>query len=260
MLTAKKRFTLALSLAAFTLFSNVSLASSQPVKRTDLVYSTTSTLDSYSDFKPALEIVMNKIIRSYQSEVDKPLSINILDSDGGVSGELIKQFSSNSVYDPTISLGMHFEKSVQVNGENASACVVQYNPKGMTSLIRSYEHINVFTRKDILQYIAAHEMGHCLAYHQTSLGEYKKLSIKEHELLADKFAISFFYANNQVDSAKRVVEFNDRYSRSETHRHPEKLQHYVDYLDILFQDNEPTSLIKSALDVFYLASGQSERI
>lgn len=251
--------TIPLAMMAMMASSPVS-SSPQAQERGGVTAFRSITFNPYNDFKPALETVMNKMMRSYQAEVNDPLILTVLDSNEQSTEDVIRLFSSNSVYDPSISLGLHFERKVQVNGVNASACVLQYRPEGMENLIRSYELANVFSRKEILYYIAAHEMGHCVAYHQAALGKFKALSIKEHEVLSDKFAISFFYANGQPQSAKRVATFNRVYTKSETHHHPEVLDEYVGYLDVLFRNSSPQDLIKSTRDIFYLASDQSERI
>lgn len=250
-----------MSLSAIALCFSISHGvSAAPDKSTTIEIKTYSHLASYTEFKPALEIVMNKLIRSYQKSVDKPLVINIIDSDNESASYLIGSVTNKAVYDPSISLGLHFERDIFVNGVASAACVLQYRPKGVTNLVKNYEKSEIFSRKEILHYIAAHEVGHCLAYHQASIGQFKTLSIKEHELFADKFAIAFFYANNQKESAKRVIEFNHKHSHLETHYHPEQLTSFVGYLDILFKNHAPMDLIKSALDIFYLASDQGEKI
>lgn len=240
--------------------SSVDFEAGEPIIR----QATTATIiDPSSEFRSALEIVMKKLINSYAHQVKSPLQMSIINNDIDTimrSKALHELLSSTTAYDPTVSLGIHFEKDVISNGHSSPSCVVQYSPDGMKRLVKSYERANLFSKKEILYYIAAHEAGHCLAYHQISLGKLKQLSIKEHELLADKFAIAFLYTNNMKGGAKSVIKFNDLYSVSETHKHPEQLNAFSEYLDVLFKNDAPSSLIKNPLDIFYLATDQEDKI
>lgn len=253
--------------ALLAVFSMPSVASITIVERAALDkpigsmrLSQSALVNNYDDFKPALKVVMGRILESYQTQVEQILVMDVFDSNEKGMQEMLSSLSTNTAHDPTISLGIHFERAIEVNGKRASSCAIQYRPEGVDAIVRSYEGSRVFNRKEVLLYIAAHEMGHCFAYHQTSIGEFKTPSIKEHELLADKFAMALFYANGQPDSAKRIVEFNEKHSVSEMHRHPRELNEFTVFLDALFKNGRADGLIKSSLDLFYLASDQGNRI
>lgn len=235
--------------------------SAQQVKRVEskpipLVSSQLS--NTYLDFKPALENTMIQVLDSYSAQVKAPLRIDVLDSSNDQSSDFMAKFIP--AYNHQIPIGFFFSKNARYAGKKTDICLYQHHPERMANLVKGYEATESLSRKEILYYISFHEVGHCLIEHQRALGMFRVVGAKEHEVIADKFAIAMFYANNQKDVIPRLISRKALQPKDSLHYHPEALSTYYNYLNLIFKDIEPKELVSSVLDVFYLATDQSDKI
>jgi len=206
------------------------------------------------DFKDALSIVLNRMMASYATKVKQPLRIDVLDT----SHDSVARFFSGisgGAFDPHTILAVNFDARAKINGQRTAACLVQYNSGRRQDLLSGYETSRIFNKQEILYFIAAHEFGHCMAFHQEDMGHRLGLSNKDHELLADKVAVTFFMVNGRAESAQRVVDFNRKLVGDELHSHPEKLQDYHDRLSRFMQGKNARELVSSMYDVYRIATG-----
>lgn len=207
------------------------------------------------DFKAALSIVLNRMMVSYQGAVNQPIRIDVLDTSLPEISKFV-QGVSRGAYDPHTVLAMNYDANAKFNGKRTAACMVQYNSAKRHNLLSGYEHSRIFNKQEILYYMAAHEFGHCMAFHQATLGNSKGMSTKEHELLADRVAVAFFMVNERPESAERTVEFNRKLVVGEMHSHPDALEAFHSQLKRYFTKVNPREVVKSMLDVYQIASGE----
>lgn len=204
------------------------------------------------DFRSALAIVLNRMMTSYRTAVKEPVRIDVLDS----SAPNVQRFLagvSGAAFDPHTILAVNFDANARINGQRTAACMVRFNTERRAELLSGYERSGIFSRADTVYYLAAHEFGHCMAFHQESLGRRLGLSDKGHEIMADKVAIAFFMVNGKPGAARRVVEFNRRLVVDHIHSHPEELEVFVSQMERLLEDQAPQALASSMLDIFNLA-------
>lgn len=204
------------------------------------------------DFRSALAIVLNRMMTSYRTAVKEPIRIDVLDS----SSPNVQRFLagvSGAAFDPHTILAVNFDANARINGQRTAACMVRFNTARRAELLSGYERSGIFTRSDTVYYLAAHEFGHCMAFHQESLGRRLGLSDKGHEVMADKVAIAFFMVNGKPTAARRVVDFNRRLVVDHIHSHPEELEVFITHMESLLEGKAPQALASSMLDIFNLA-------
>ncbi|MDF8364674.1 MULTISPECIES: hypothetical protein [Achromobacter] len=204
------------------------------------------------DFKSALAIVLNRMMTSYRTAVKEPVRIDVLDS----SSANVQRFLagvSGAAFDPHTILAVNFDANARINGQRTAACMVRFNNERRAELLSGYERSGIFSRADTVYYLAAHEFGHCMAFHQESLGRRLGLSDKGHETMADKVAIAFFMVNGKPEAARRIVEFNRRLVVDHIHSHPEELEVFIAQMESLLEGQAPQALASSMLDIFNLA-------
>jgi len=208
--------------------------------------------DYFSDgFEQALNIVFQRMMTSYHRGENSPLQITVLNVDRPLVRRYLERAQSSS-FDPKTSLAISYDPATRVDGKLAATCLVQYNPARRSNLLLGYEASGLFTRRDTLYYLAAHEFGHCMVFHQAALGHGPHIDVAQNELIADEVAIAFFVANHQPEVAEHIIDFNRELKDNPDHYHPQKLQHFFDLLTLKSKDH-PTLGVHSMLDLYKLA-------
>lgn len=207
----------------------------------------------FDDFQSAISLVLNRMISSYAKTIKDPLRMDVMN----LSAPGVKQFFSGVTGDPSASdthslLMTTYEQNAKFNGKPTGACMLMYNSAEKGLRLYGYES-SMLTREDILYYLAAHEFGHCMAFHQASLGGMPTGTPEHMELFADKVAMAFFFVNGKGASAERVVDFNRRMVSSNLHYHPNELQSYYNKLKIKLFTPEQQKQYATMFDVFKLA-------
>lgn len=207
------------------------------------------------DFKAALSIVLHRMLTSYASEVKEPLSIYVMDTNVPSVRQFFESSSSKrgGRFDPHTVLGLSYDGYAKINGKRTAACMVQYNSHRRMELLAGYERSGVFTKQEIVYYLASHEFGHCIAFHQAQLGNGPILNPKEHELMADKVSVAFFYVNGSETSAERVLKFNRTLVDDHLHSHPGQLLRWYENLKTHLDEKDVRSEVKSMADLYRLA-------
>ena len=248
------RIGLAIIAALTLLYSTIASAQKIDPKRFSDPVITPGSPPSFDDFKPALQIVLNRMVESYSKGESNPLQVVVLDKEV----PSIKNFIEASKPQIQSSIDRHdvivvnFHSEARFNGKQTSACMVEYDSVRRRDLLSGYESF-FMSRDDVLYYIAAHEFGHCMADHQATFGKAKHLDSYAHELLADRVAITFFMINGREKSAARIVEFNHQMEPGSIHHHPQEL---ASFQSVLKERSAEFSIqnVKSMFDVYKIAA------
>lgn len=222
------------------------------VSKPTVTYERVSPKAKAEDFTLAMNVVAQRMLESYRKDESRPLFMEILNS----AQQAERRFFDSISHSPPGSSGppvmsMTFTADAKVNGQKGGLCLLQFDSSRAGDLLHGYERSGIFDKRDIVYYLAAHEFGHCMVFHQTALGKHIHVSNKGHELLADKIAIAFFMVNGHQETAKKVIAFNERLVSGELHSHPNELKAFYRTLsNVLADDDVP---VKSMLDLLTLA-------
>jgi len=216
-----------------------------------------------NDFRQALAIVLNRMMQSYQQATKEAIRIDIVD----VNSPQVRRFlgaGMPSMAAPVLSsspLALSYRRNIKINGHPTASCLLEYDNSTRAEMLDGYESSRLFTRRDIIYYLAAHEFGHCMADQEVAMGRISDLSREEHETLADKVAIAFFLVNGFPDAAQGIAVFNRRLVLNPLHRHPEALETFLSDTRGTFAilgSDKVRSQFRNMRDIFYLALGQSD--
>ena len=162
------------------------------------------------------------MIHSYHEEVKSPLDTKIFD----ISQPLYYNFLSNSTHRQYSKefLAMMYFPNFKVNNKNTDFCFILYDGKKLGQL-DTYLNISFQTPSDAIYYLAAHEMGHCIAAHQRTLGNIPvEPNEKKEEEIADMFAIGFFLSRNQDAQAQKIIQLISNLPPDDIHSNTQALQ------------------------------------
>lgn len=191
------------------------------------------------DFKVALSYVLNDLLTAYRDDTGQSLNLYVLNNQ--LPG--VRQFFAQSpviargIFSEQAFLGIIYEPNARIRdmqsaqGGTAPACLLQYSPQARDQVLGGYENTGLFNKRDILFYLATHEFAHCIVFDQARQGAGPALSVKDHELFADQFAMAHFMREGRKEAALAIVHFNERYVRGETHQHGQSLGRWYQTLE-----------------------------
>lgn len=211
------------------------------------------------DFKMALQIVLQRMQNSYAQAVKEPLHIHVLDVNTPVERNFFER--SNEIkkgrFDPHTVLGLNYDGYAKFNDKRIAACVVQYDSQRRMELLVGYERSQIFNKQEILYYLASHEFGHCMAFHQPQINGKPHFSAKEHEFMADKISVAFFHVNGKPESAEKVIKFNQTLVSGHLHSHPDKLSRWYENLKRHLHGKDPQVEAPTMAHLYWLADSIS---
>lgn len=213
-------------------------------------HSQTSQTD---DFLEAFKLVVDRMLENYRNEVTgHALFAEVLVETEEVNQFLLSVTANAPAMSKSHPISLMYLPDSRVNGEQGSTCFIRYNPKKRNDLVFGYDRI--MTKAEIVYYIAVHEFGHCMAFHQVQIHGTEKLGAKEHELIADKISIAFFAVNNEHDSVKKILHFNSNWiAKDGVHYHGDALAQYYERLKVFLDTKVDDVPVDSMLDIFHLA-------
>ena len=177
----------------------------------------------------------NMIVQSYHGEVSDPLQAKILDIShpeiyGFLSAATQRQYQDDF-------LAMKYFENFEVDHKTTHFCFILYNNRQIKELDTYLNHSG-FDYYSAVFYLASHEMGHCLAAHQRSLGHVEShTEPNDEEKIADMFAIGFFLSRGQDKNALRVIKNIRGLPSQDIHSNANALEKFY----VLFKADNPTA-------------------
>lgn len=204
------------------------------------------------DFLQAFKIVIERMLANYQRDVSSNLFAEVLLETKEVNQFLMSVTANAPAVSKSHPISLMYLPETRVNGKEGSTCFIRYNPKKRHELLFGYDR--VMTKAETVYYIAAHEFGHCMAFHQRQLHDTRKLTPSEHELIADKVAIAFFTTNGENETVEKILRFNSNWiDKDSVHYHGDALPQYYERLKAFLDTKEDGVSVTSMLDIFHLA-------
>lgn len=172
---------------------------------------------SYNDLYHYFNNEFELLLSNYINKDSLPLTAKILDT----SNPIVKDFINHSTRNKNDNqLAMHYFPLFKVKNIDSSFCLIFYNSK--ENIFSDYEKTKIFSKKDALQYLAWHEMGHCFAFHEKNIREGKK-----DEAIADSFAISLALSQNNPDLAFKIIKEIKLTPTNDIHSNGDYLQNFL---------------------------------
>lgn len=215
----------------------ITLALSASVFLSPFAYSQPNVSQFLQDYDDTLKLML----QSYHEQVKEPLEAKIFD----ISQPLYYSFLKNSTHrDYNEFLAMMFYKDFQINQQPTSFCFILYDAKKIEQLDLYLNH--VFPKpQDAVLYLAAHELGHCIASHQRVLGHIAdEPNHYKEEQIADMFALGLFLSRKDNEQALSVIREIKRQAKEDVHANGDELSQFY----IEFQTDAPKS--KNMADLF----------
>ncbi|WP_454740363.1 hypothetical protein [Cupriavidus necator] len=164
--------------------------------------------------------VVGQMLASYSREADTPLQVLTFDTgDAAVRGFL--QATTSHSADELLAMqaydNMKVARAVAGISESSElpTCVIFYD-SSRSDLLDGYVRSGAFEYVEALHYLAAHEFGHCMEWHQTRRTAGRESAtfrdVRASERLADLVALTYFAANGNWRGAARILEFNAKVS------------------------------------------------
>lgn len=206
------------------------------------------------DFLKAFEWVTERMLGNYQQHVPERVFAEVLIETKNTNDFLKSIFPNSRTLSESHPLSLMYLPQSRVNGIEGSTCFIRYDPNNRHALLNGYDLI--MDKAETVYYLAVHEFGHCMIFHQALIHTKTKpdLTLNEHELFADKIAIAFFATNNQPETVEKILYFNKTHvSKDSRHYQGDALAKYYDRLTSFLATSEINDEVKSMLDLYHLA-------
>jgi hypothetical protein len=167
-------------------------------------------------FLKDLGVVVGQMLASYSREAGAPLQVLTFDTgDAMVRGFL--QATSNHSADELLAMQAYDKMKVAraAGGVSESSelptCVIFYD-SSRSELLDGYVRSGAFDYVEALHYLAAHEFGHCMEWHQSRAARGGAGStfrdVRASERFADLVALTYFATNGNWSGAARILDLN----------------------------------------------------
>lgn len=164
--------------------------------------------------------MVGKMLASYSREAGAPLQVLTFDTgDAVVRGFL--QATTNHSADELLAMQAYDQMKVAraAGGVSESSelptCVIFYD-SSRSELLDGYVRSGAFDYVEALHYLAAHEFGHCMEWHQARRGAAGAGAMfrdaRAAERLADLVALTYFATNGNWAGAARILDLNAKLS------------------------------------------------
>jgi hypothetical protein len=169
--------------------------------------------------------IVDSLVESYHLGVKEPLNAHIFDiAVPGYYNFLAR--STHGSYEDEL-MAMQYYSDFKVSGEQTAFCFILYNSN--KHLLEGYVKASSFQWDHLVEYLAAHEMGHCFVAHQRTLGHTGPAPTRnDEEKIADSFAIAYFLYLNQEEDAQKIIQNESRLPPNDIHYNSASLQKFLE--------------------------------
>lgn len=220
-------------------------------------------------FLKDLGVVVGQMLASYSREAGTPLQVLTFDTgDAVVRGFL--QATTNHSADELLAMQAYDKLKVAraVGGVTDSSdlptCVIFYD-SSRSDLLDGYVRSGAFEYVEALHYLAAHEFGHCMEWHQArSAAGGAGATFRDaraSERMADLVALTYFATNLNWNGAARIVDLNAKVSSAkpgDPHSNVRELRAALEQLQVAAQRGD--AMPGTMLGVFRMAADLHRRI
>ena len=196
--------------------------------------------------------LLSIMLASYKESVKAPLDSRIFD----ISKPQYYNFLKNSTHREYHQsfLAMLFYNDFKVNNKPTNFCFILFDGK-KTKELEQYLFQTFHRAEETIEYLVAHEFGHCIAAHQRVLGKIKEQhNDKQEEQIADMFAIGFFLTRGQDQAAKSVIRQIEQVPEDDIHFNPIALKKFY----YIFKKDNPK--IKNIYELFNVSFDYFQKI
>lgn len=220
-------------------------------------------------FLKDLGVVVGQMLASYSRDAGAPLQVLTFDTgDAAVRGFL--QATTNHSADELLAMQAYDQMKVAraAGGVSESSelptCVIFYD-SSRSDLLDGYVHSGAFDYVEALHYLAAHEFGHCMDWHQSrragSRGGATLGDARVSERMADLVALTYFATNRNWSGAARILDLNATVSSAkpgDPHSNVRELREALEQLQAAAQRGD--AMPGTMLGVYRMAADLQRRI
>lgn len=225
-----------------------------------------NTTSIYQNFLPQYQKKTIALAEDYRKGSPHPLDMRIFD----IANPTLKNFLQNSKHAvfSDIFLAVTYYDKFKVNGVNTPFCFVMYdsNKKELLNnylappifsklsgkVHNSFMSKSLFDQDSLIEYMVYHEFGHCAIFNTEHFGRTNYSNDREHEMLADMFAIAHFLLNkNEPINIERIIKINDQQKPDDPHSNSIALQIFYNDLKDYIEKN-PDKKPNNAYELFSL--------
>lgn len=191
---------------------------------------------SFSIASPLPQINNDKFLRDYQSIVkdiiqgydNEQLEAQIFD----INKSHFLNFLTNSTNykKPSDSdiMGMQYYRNFKVRGKDTSFCFILYDSK--SNLVENYLNNSKMVMNEVTEYLALHEMGHCLLIDYLVKHDMSREDKRKNEKQADMFAVYLLHQNNRKEFIDKILFQSKIRDKDTIHYNYPELAEYVQQL------------------------------
>lgn len=202
-------------LMGIAFFSNTSIAQNQ----------NTSPPINNQKFLKDYQNIVNGIIKEYNNN---ELDAHIFD----INEKHLFNFlvSSSNYRKPGESdiMGMQYYNSFKVRGKETSFCFILYDSK--SKLIENYLSWSKLNLSETTEYLALHEMGHCLVMNRLIKNGKSTQDKRQQERFADKFVLQLLYQTGNNSLIQKVLYQNSIQKYEDIHYNYNELKSYLEHI------------------------------
>lgn len=125
-------------------------------------------------------------------------------------------------------MGMMYFKDFKVNGKDTSFCFILYDSK--SGLVENYLKNSQLNLPEVTEYLALHEMAHCLLIDYAKHNNLNTDNKKNNELQAEKFVIYLLNFNKKHSVIDKILFNNKNQKKEAIHYNYEELQEFYEKL------------------------------
>lgn len=215
-----------------------------------------------------LGVVVGQMLASYSREAGTPLQVLTFDTgDAVVRGFL--QATTNHSADELLAMQAYDQMKVAraaggfSDSSELPTCVIFYD-SSRSELLDGYVQSGAFDYVEALHYLAAHEFGHCMDWHQNRRAGGRAGTMfsdaRASERMADLVALTYFATNRNWGGAARIIDLNAKVSNAkpgDPHSNVRALRAALELLQAAAQRGETMPV--TMLGVYRMAAALQRR-
>lgn len=191
---------------------------------------------SLSIASPLPQINNDKFLRDYQSIVkdiiqgyeNEQLDAQIFDINKSHFLDFLTNSTNYQKPGNSDIMGMQYYRNFKVRGKDTSFCFILYDSK--SNLVENYLRNSKMKMDEVTEYLALHEMGHCLLIDYLVKHDMSREDRKKHEKQADMFVVYLLHQNERKEFIDKILYQGKIRDNDTIHYNYPELSAYVQQL------------------------------